>query len=171
MYLRSTYLKDSSKKKKKVDSFRLFWTEDLSCWKTLGLEWKWRGLGGYTVWASRRSCCSGANSEVEWPAARLTHSWRAKSLPNASEFGFSQKRTLSQKFLGKWFIKEGLPGEASKHESRKGKGREPARIWSQVKPQLQLKPSKDSGAWVTPQSSSSLKAKELAFCSSVPVGH
>lgn len=62
------YIKECGKQAKNSDSFRLFWTEGPSCWKALSLEWRWRGLGGHTVWAARRfSGGRGPTSDAEWP--------------------------------------------------------------------------------------------------------
>lgn len=64
----------------------------------------------------------------------LSHSWRIKSLPKSFDIMFSQKQTLIQTFLCKWFMKEGLPGQARKQWWEAGKGERrsevPATAWS-----------------------------------------
>lgn len=64
----SMYINECGKQAKNSDSFLLFWTEGPSCWKALSLEWRWRGLGGHTVWAARRfSGGRRPTSDAEWP--------------------------------------------------------------------------------------------------------
>lgn len=99
--------------------------------KALGLEWRWRSLGGYPVLAARRlSHCRGANSETEWPRGLCTAGESGACLMHLRP-GFSQKQTRSQTFLWKWFIKERLPGEASQcWEAGREEGGSQARVRS-----------------------------------------